>query len=185
VHPLRADLPIHLAAQGPKNTALAAEIADGWLPAFFSPRLDGDARGHLEAGFARRAPERSPAAEFEVCASVPVAVGSDVESAAALLKPHIALYVGGMGSESTNFHRAAVLRLGYEDACAEVTARYLAGDKAGAAAAVPTELVLDVALAGSPAELAEQARTWAATCVTTLIIQTDPRALPTVVKALA
>jgi len=185
VHPLRADLPIHLAAQGPKNTALAAEIADGWLPALFSPRLDGDARGHLEAGFARRAPERAPATEFEVCASVPVAVGSDVESAAALLKPHIALYVGGMGSESTNFHRDAVLRLGYSDACAEVTARYLAGDKAGAAAAVPTELVLDVALAGSPSDLAQQAKTWAATCVTTLIIQTDPRALPTVVAALS
>lgn len=184
VHPLRADLPIHLAAQGPKNTALAAEIADGWLPAFFSPTLDGAARDHLDAGFGRRSADLRPAAEFEVCASVPVAVGADVESAAALLKPHLALYIGGMGSASTNFHREAILRLGYAEACEEVTARYLAGDKGGAAAAVPTELVLAVALAGSPADLAAQVRTWEQTCVTTLIVQTDPRALPTVSAAL-
>lgn len=185
VHPLRPDLPIHVAAQGPKNTALAAEIADGWLPAFFSPRLDGVARENLSAGFARRSPALRPTAEFEVSASVPVALGRDVESAAALLKPHIALYVGGMGSESTNFHREAVLRLGYDDACAEVTRRYLAGDKEGAAAAVPTELVLDLALAGSPSDLRAQLAAWEATCVTTLIIQTDPRALPAVVAALS
>lgn len=185
VHPLRADLPIHLAAQGPKNTALAAEIADGWLPAFFSPRLDGAARQHLDAGFARRSGELRPVAEFEVCASVPVSLGADVESAAAVLKPHLALYVGGMGSGSTNFHRDAVLRLGYDEACEEITARYLAGDKAGAAAAVPTAMVLDVALAGSPSDLATQARSWEATCVTTLILQTDPRTLPDVVAALS
>ena len=184
VHPLRRDLPIHLAAQGPKNTALAAEIADGWLPAFFSPRLDGAAREHLDTGFARRSPELRPAAEFEVCASVPVALGTDVESAAALVKPHLALYVGGMGSASTNFHRDAIARLGYQDACAEVTRRYLAGDREGAAAAVPTELVLDVALAGSPSDLASQVRAWEATCVTTLVVQTDPRALAAVAAAL-
>ncbi|GAB2987138.1 LLM class F420-dependent oxidoreductase [Actinotalea caeni] len=184
VHPLRADLPIHLAAQGPRNTALAAEIADGWLPAFFSPRLDDVARAHLEEGFARRSPSLRPREEFEVSASVPVAIGADVESAAALLKPHIALYVGGMGSGRTNFHREAVLRLGYDDACAEVTERYLAGDKEGAAAAVPTELVLDVALAGSPADLRAQLAAWEATCVTTLVVQTDPRALPAIVAAL-
>ncbi len=185
VHPLRADLPIHLAAQGPKNTALAAEIADGWLPAFFSPRLDGAAREHLAAGFALRSPDRRPASEFEVCASVPVALGEDVESAAALLKPHIALYVGGMGSTSANFHREAVLRLGYDDACAEVTEKYIAGDRTGAAAAVPTELVLDVALAGSPSELRDQLGAWEASCVTTLIVQTDPRALAPIVAALS
>lgn len=184
VHPLRADLPIHLAAQGPKNTALAAEIADGWLPAFFSPSLDATAREHLDAGFARRSAALSPASEFEVSASVPVALGPDVESAAALIKPHIALYVGGMGSTSANFHREAVLRLGYDDACAEITDRYLGGDKAGAAAAVPTELVLDLGLAGAPADLRRQLATWETTCVTTLIVQTDPRALPAVAAAL-
>lgn len=184
VHPLRADLPIHLAAQGPKNTALAAEIADGWLPAFFSPALDDDARAHLSEGFAQRSGALRPEAEFEVSASVPVAVGADVESAAALLKPHLALYIGGMGSASTNFHREAILRLGHDDACAEVTDRYLAGDRAGAAAAVPTELVLQVGLAGSPSDLRAQLAAWEATCVTTLIVQTDPRALATVVAAL-
>jgi len=185
VHPLRSDLPIHLAAQGPKNTALAAEIADGWLPAFFSPRLDDVAREHLAAGFALRSPSQRPLEEFEVSASVPVAVGADVESAAALLKPHLALYVGGMGSASTNFHREAILRLGYDDACAEITSRYLAGDKTGAAEAVPTELVLDIGLAGSPTDLRSQLAAWERTCVTTLIVQTDPRALPAVVAALS
>lgn len=185
VHPLRADLPIHLAAQGPKNTELAAEIADGWLPAFFSPRLADDARAHLEAGFASRSSSLAPQEQFEVSASVPVAIAADVESAAALLKPHLALYIGGMGSASTNFHREAILRLGYEEACAEVTDRYLAGDREGAAAAVPTELVLDVGLAGSPSDLAQQRRAWDATCVTTLIIQTDPRALVPIVAALS
>lgn len=185
VHPVRADLPIHLAAQGPRNTELAAEIADGWLPAFFSPAGDAQARERLAAGFARRSPALAPASAFEVGASVPVAVGPDVDSAAALIKPHIALYVGGMGSTADNFHREALIRLGFADACEEITARYQAGDKAGAAAAVPTELVLEVALAGPPAALREQARRWHTTCVTTLIVQTDPRALAVVAAALA
>src|SRR5699024_3147819 len=142
VHPLRADLPIHLAAQGPKNTELAAEIADGWLPAFFSPRHDADYRERLQAGFARRSEEISPAAGFEVSASVPVAIGTDIEDAATHLKPHVALYVGGMGSATDNFHRNAIARLGWEEECEEIAERYRA-DKRAAAEAVPTELVLD------------------------------------------
>src|SRR5690625_447043 len=82
VHPLRPDLPIHLAAQGPKNTELAAEIADGWLPAFFSPRHDADYRERVQAGFARRSEEMSPAAGFEVTASVPVAKRTGIGAAA-------------------------------------------------------------------------------------------------------
>lgn len=177
VHPLRADLPIHLAAQGPRNTALAAEIADGWLPAFFSPVLDGDARDHLDAGFARRASEERPVEEFEVCASVPVAVAASIPEAVDLVRPHVALYAGGMGSASTNFHREALARLGGGAALAEVAAHYAAGDRARAAAAVPEELVREIALVGTPADIAEQLRVWENTCVTTLVLQTDPRAL--------
>ncbi len=183
VHPLRADLPIHLAAQGPKNIALAAEIADGWLPAFFAPSQDGEARARLAEGFARRAPERSPASEFEVSAVVPVALGEDVEQAAVKLKGYVALYIGGMGSSEANFHREAIARLGWAEACEEIASVY-PRDKAAAAAAVPTELVLDIALAGSPGELREQLRRWEATCVTRLIAQSDPRALPILAEAL-
>lgn len=184
VHPLRADLPVMLAAQGPKNTALAAEIADGWLPAFFSPRLDADAREHLAEGFARRDPTLPGPGRFEVAAAVPVAVGRDVEEAAEDLRPHLALYIGGMGSARTNFHRSAVERIGHEAACAEIARRWADGDRAAAAAAVPVELVLDVALAGNPAQLREQGAAWRRTCVSTLVVQTDPRALPEVIEAL-
>lgn len=183
VHPLRADLPIHLAAQGPKNTELAAEIADGWLPAFFSPRHDAEYRERLDAGFARRSGELRESSEFEVSASVPVAIGTDVEDAAAHLKPHVALYVGGMGSAQDNFHRNAISRLGWHEECERIAALYRT-DKRAAAGAVPTELVLDIALAGNPAQLREQFAPWGETCLTTFIIQTDPRALPAITRAL-
>lgn len=178
VHPLRADLPIHLAAQGPRNTALAAEIADGWLPAFFAPAMDSQARELLAEGFASRRGELRPATQFEVCASVPAAVAGSVSEAVDLLRPHLALYAGGMGSVSTNFHREAMARLGYDEALTEVAAHYAAGDKARAAATIPEDLVRQIALVGTPSDIAAQVRTWEATCATTLILQTDPRALP-------
>ena len=178
VHPLRADLPIHLAAQGPRNTALAAEIADGWLPAFLSPSMDGEARALLADGFAIRDGALRPSAEFEVCASVPLAVAGSVDEAVGLLRPHIALYAGGMGSATANFHREAMARLGYAEALAEVAARYAEGDRAAAAQAVPRELVLEIGLAGTPADIASQLVRWEESCVTTLVLQTDPRALP-------
>ncbi|WP_324650519.1 LLM class F420-dependent oxidoreductase [Georgenia sp. H159] len=184
VHPLRADLPIHLAAQGPKNVALAAEIADGWLPAFFTPRLDTWAREQLEAGFARRAPELSPRERFEVNASLPVAVGRDVEQAADLVRPHVALYVGGMGSATSNFHREALERLGYDAACAEVARLWATGDRAAAARAVPTELVLDVALVGRPDQLRDQLAAWRGSVATGVLLQLPPAAAPAVVDAL-
>src|SRR5699024_3205145 len=120
-----------------KNTELAAEIADGWLPAFFSPRNNDFYRERLEAGFSRRSSDLSPAADFEVSVSVPVAIGSDIEDAAAHLKPHIALYVGGMGSASDNFHRNAIARLGWEEECERIAQIYRE-DRRAAAAAVPT-----------------------------------------------
>lgn len=184
VHPLRADLPILLAAQGPRNTELAAEIADGWMPAFFSPKNDAYYRERLEAGFKRRDSGLSSAEDFEVCASVSVALGSDVEEAAAHLKPHIALYVGGMGSAKDNFHRNAIARLGWEEECEKI-ATLFPTDRGAAAEAVPTELVLDISLAGNPTQLRDQAKQWEETCITTLLIQTDPRVLPAITEALA
>ncbi len=178
VHPLRADLPIHLAAEGPRNVALAAEIADGWLPLFYSPRMDASYRELLADGFTRRSPARRPAEEFEVVATVPVVLGPDVETAADTVRPFIALYAGGMGAKGANFHRDVLDRLGYGEACDEIQAHFLAGDRARAAAAVPTELVRDVALVGTEDDLRAQLPAWRTTAVTTVLAQTDPRALP-------
>ena len=132
VHPLRSDLPIHLAAEGPRNIAMSAEIADGWLPLFYSPRMDGEYRTLLAEGFAKRAAGLSPVEDFEVVATVPVVLGADVESAADSVRPFIALYAGGMGAKGANFHRDVLDRLGYADACDEIQAHYLAGDRARA-----------------------------------------------------
>lgn len=178
VHPLRADLPIHLAAEGPRNIALAAEIADGWLPLFVAPRLDAEVRERLADGFARRAAGTRPVEEFEVTATVPVVLGPDVERAADAVRPFVALYAGGMGAKGANFHANAIARLGYADACAEIQAHFLAGDRARAAAAVPTELVRDVALVGTPQDVRTQARAWRGTVVTTMLVQAAPEQLP-------
>lgn len=177
VHPLRADLPIHLAAEGPKNIAMSAEIADGWLPMFYSPRMDDEYRQLLADGFARRAPGLRPVEEFEVSATVPVVLGPDVQTAADAVRPFIALYAGGMGAKGANFHRNVLDRLGYAEACDEIQAHYLAGDRERAAQAVPIELVQDVALVGPPEEIAARLPAWRATAITTLLVQTDPRTL--------
>lgn len=182
LRPLRPRLPIFLAAQGPKNVELAAEIGDGWLAAFFSPRLDSEYRTLLGAGFSRRTASSSP---FEVVVNVPVGVGDDVESAAATLAPQIALYVGGMGSQKYNFHRAALERAGHTAACDAIARAWASGDRAAAVAAVPAELVLDIALAGTPAQIAEQARRWEGTCATQLLLQCPSDRLPAVVDALS
>ncbi|MFI2752824.1 LLM class F420-dependent oxidoreductase [Cellulomonas sp. P22] len=185
VHPLRADLPIHLAAEGPKNVALAAEIADGWLPMFYSPRMDATYRELLAEGFARRGAGASPVEEFEVTATVPVVVGDDVEQAADVVRPFIALYAGGMGAKGANFHRDVLDRLGYAEACDEIQAHYLAGRRAEATAAVPLELVQDVALVGPPDAIRAQLPAWKGTAITTMLVQADPRTLPVVAELLA
>ncbi len=102
-HPLRADLPIILGAEGPKNIALAAEIADGWLPIFYAPKHEGMYREWLNEGFARPGARSTPET-FEVLAGAPVIVTDDVEAAADLIRPGIALYIGGMGAKEVNFH---------------------------------------------------------------------------------
>lgn len=182
VHPLRSNLPIHLAAEGPKNISLAAEIADGWLPLFYTPRLDDQFREHLAEGFARRAPERSAIDAFEISATVPVVVDDDVERAADQVRPFLALYIGGMGAKSANFHRDAIDRLGYSEAADEVQSLYSSGKRAEAVAAVPTSLVEDIALIGPREKISDELPAWESTAITTLLVQGDARAIRTMVE---
>jgi F420-dependent oxidoreductase-like protein len=184
VHPLRADIPIFLAAEGPKNVALSAEIGDGWLPLFFSPKADGFYRTALAEGFARPGARRG-FDDFEVAAGVPVVVHDDVERAADFLRPMLALYVGGMGAKSANFHRDVFVRLGYEAECEKITDLYLAGHRKDAIAAVPTKLVEDVALIGPAAKIRDELAAWRETVITTLLVQADAASLRTIAEVLS
>jgi len=183
VHPLRSHIPIVLAAQGPKNVALAAEIADGWMAGFYPPRMDAEFRELLAEGFTARADERSPAASFEVLATVPVVVRDDVERAADVIRPHVALYAGGMGAKEANFHKASLDRLGYKEAMDEVQDLFLAGRREDAAKAVPLELVEEIALVGPADKVRRDLDRWKSTALTTMLVQGDPASLLTVLAA--
>ena len=168
VHPLREDIPIFLGAEGPKNVALAAEICDGWL-ALFSPRNSAFYKEALAEGFARPAARRSWD-DFEIAATVPVVIHDDVEQAADFLRPMYALYFGGMGARSANFH---AVRLGYEAEAKKIQDLYLDGKKEEAAAAVPTRLVEEVALIGSEDKIRADLDEWRESIVTTLLVGGD------------
>ena len=169
VHPLRPDLPIYLAAIGPKNVALAAEIADGWIPTFYSPSRSSMFGEWLEEGFARAG---RTAAGFDIAPMVPVFVGDDVQQCRDLVKPFLALYVGGMGARGRNFYNSLAQRYGYEDAAAAIQGLYLEGRTGEAAAAVPDDLVDEVSLVGPPDRIAERMDAWREAGVTTLIATT-------------
>ena len=175
VRPLRSEIPIYLGAEGPKNVALAAEIADGWLPMFFSPRADDFYRAALAEGFARPGARRS-ADDFEVACVVPVVPGDDIETCADLLRPNLALYIGGMGARDRNFHKDVFVRLGYGAECEKIQDAYLDGRKAEAAAAVTTAMVEDVYLVGPLAKIRDDLARWRETCVTSLLVA-GPRPL--------
>jgi F420-dependent oxidoreductase-like protein len=183
VHPLRTDIPIMLGAEGPKNVALAAEICDGWLPMFFSPKMDAFYRGALADGFGRSGARRT-AETFEVPTFVPIVPLDDVEAAADLVRPSIALYIGGMGAKTMNFHANHFARLGYEAEVAKIQELYLSGRKPEAVAAVPTALVEDIALIGPPAKIRDELQLWESTVITSLIVQAPPPLLPVITDVL-
>lgn len=170
VHPRTADIPIYVAAIGPKNVALAAEIADGWLPIFFSPtharHVWGDA---LAEGFARGGAGKDPAA-FDVAATVTVLVGDDVAALRDQVRPTLALYIGGMGAKGRNFYHDLACRYGYEEVATRIQDLYLDGKKADAAALVPDDLVDDVCLLGPRARIADRLAAWRESPVTTLVV---------------
>ncbi len=151
IAPVQERIPILLAAIGPKNTTLAAEVADGWIPTLFSPEHVGEFRPLLEEGFAAAGGGKS-FEDFEIAPTVNVFVSDDRESARDAMRPYVALYIGGMGSRKQNFYNALVQRYGFEDAAREVQDLYLEGKKDEAAAAIPGELLDTVSLCG-PADV--------------------------------
>jgi len=177
LHPFRPDIPIYLAAEGPKNVALAAEIADGWLPLFFSPKMDKFYTDALGAGFAK---DGSRKEGFEVASMVPVIVSEDIEAAANFVRPMLSLYMGGMGAKGANFHYDVFVRLGYEGVAENVQKLYLEGKKNEATASIPLELVEDVALIGPPGKIKDELPKWKDTCLTTMLLSGPPQMLETV-----
>ncbi|MCY3898910.1 MAG: LLM class F420-dependent oxidoreductase [Caldilineaceae bacterium] len=169
----RVDLPIYLAAIGPQNVQLAAELADGWLPIFFAPE-------HYEATFAeavaagrKQAGEAGRPEGFDIAPAAAVVVGDDLAGCWMQLKPMLALYIGGMGSRGTNFYYNLACRYGFEEAADRIQTSYLAGDRAGAVQAVPDALVDAISLCGSRARIADRLQLWRTVPITTLTVMTD------------
>ncbi|MBE1550036.1 F420-dependent oxidoreductase-like protein [Mycobacterium sp. OAS707] len=168
-HPLRADIPVMLGAEGPKNVALAAEICDGWLPIFYSPRIAGMYNEWLDEGFARPGARRSRE-DFEICATAQVVVTDDRPAIMELMKPHLALYMGGMGAEDTNFHADVYRRMGYAEVVDDVTKLFRSDRKDEAAKIIPDELVDDSAIVGDLPYVQQQIKAWEAAGVTMMVV---------------
>jgi F420-dependent oxidoreductase-like protein len=167
IAPVQERMPIYIAAIGPKNTELTAEIADGWIPTLFSPEHVAEFRPLLEAGFAKAGKSY---ADFDIVPTVSVMVSDDVESARDAMRHYVALYVGGMGSRKQNFYNALVQRYGFEDAARRVQDLYLEGRKDEAAAALPGELIDTVTLVGPPDVVRERLAVYRDAGVGTLMI---------------
>lgn len=170
--PLRPDVPVYLAAVGPKNLELTGEIADGWLAVFFSPahaatQLAPIAAGRRAAGMGT---EEDPLAGFDVVSTTPVVFVEDVSAAADLVRDHCALYIGGMGSREKNFYNQLACSMGFEREAALVQDLYLEGRHREAAAAVPLEFIDETALLGSPERVAGRLQRYADAGVTTLAV---------------
>ncbi len=181
VHPLREDIPIIMGAEGPKNVALAAEIADGWFPIFFAPRAMGSFQGYLDEGFARPGARRRKE-DFEVLAFVPTIIHEDLEVAADMYRPAIALYVGGMGAKEMNFHFDVFCRMGWEEEATKIQELYLAGHRDEAIAAVPTRMVEDIALVGPKEKIRDDLEEWGDSMLTTMLINGDLTTLRTMAE---
>jgi len=177
LHPYRTEIPIYLGAEGPKNVALAAEIADGWNVIFFSPSMNDFYAAALAEGFARPGARHSRDTFDVVGGPLAIIVDDDTERAADFVRPTLALYIGGMGARGVNFHYEVFARMGYEAQARTIQDLYLAGDSKGAIAAVPTKLVEDVALVGPWAKIADEIQRWKQTVLTTFSLHCDPRHL--------
>jgi len=165
VHPLR-QVPIFMGAEGPKNVKLATEIADGWLPIFYSPY-----RTHVYADSLK---EMRPG--FEIACTVSVFANDDVRKALDIAKVPIAFYIGGMGAKDKNFHLELISRFGFEAEAKKVQELFLSGQRAEAIAAVPDQLVDEISLCGPKERIRERLAAWKESPVTTLIAGSSDRA---------
>ncbi|QLL08406.1 LLM class F420-dependent oxidoreductase [Mycobacterium vicinigordonae] len=168
-HPVRERIPISIAALGPKNVELTAEIADGWQPVFYYPdkaaQVWGDA---LAAGTARRDPALGP---LDVMVGTSLAIGDDVDDRLSWAKPQLALYIGGMGAKGRNFYHNVATRYGFGEVADRIQELYLSGRKREAIEAVPDELVRGMSLVGPRGYIAERLAVFAAAGVTTLLVR--------------
>ncbi|MBI2765536.1 MAG: LLM class F420-dependent oxidoreductase [Chloroflexi bacterium] len=170
-------IPVYLATMGPINIRNTAELADGWLPIWFSPQRMGLFRPSLEEGF-RRAGNGKSFKDFDIAAGCGVNVTDDVQSALDRQKPNIALYMGGMGAREKNFHNEMARKYGYTAAAEKIQDLYLSGRKKEAEAAVPDELVDEMCLVGPEARIRERYRAWEDAGVTTMLVNAaQPAAL--------
>lgn len=170
-------LPVYLATMGPINIRNTAELADGWLPIWFSPSRMDLFRPSLEEGF-RRAGNGKSYKDFDISAGCTVAVGDDVKALLALQKPNLALYMGGMGAKEKNFHNEMAVKYGYADAAARIQELYLSGRKQEATEAVPDELVDEMSLVGPVERIKSRFKAWEDAGVTTMMVQArQPEAL--------
>jgi F420-dependent oxidoreductase-like protein len=168
--PVRENIPISIAALGPKNVELTAEIANGWQPVFFYPERADDVWGDaLRAGKAKR---DSALGDLDVMVGVSLAIGDNVEDRLQWAKPQLALYIGGMGAKGRNFYHNVATRYGFGDVADRIQELYLSGDKAGAIAAVPDDLVRNVSLIGPRGYVRERVAAFAEAGVTTLLATT-------------
>jgi len=175
-HPVRERIPITIAALGPQNVELTAEIAEGWQPVFFHPEKADQVWGEaLRAGFAKRDPQLGP---LDIMVSASLAIGENVDDRLSWAKPQLALYLGGMGARGKNFYHALATRYGFGAAADRIQDLYLAGRKQEAVEAVPDELVRSVSLVGPRGFVEERLAAYAEAGVTTMLVHplgTDDR----------
>ena len=159
-HPLRADMPIYMGAEGPKNVALAAEIAEGWLPLYYSPfRKEVYAESLKAAG-----------PDFQIAQMAQVAISDDVEAALMPVKAMLGFYIGGMGAKKRNFHMELMSRMGFEAEATKIQDLFMEGRREEAVAAVPNEFADEISLVGPVDRIKDRLQAWEDTPVTTLLI---------------
>ena len=174
VKPYRENIPLYLAAVGPKNLELAGEIADGWLAIFFSAAYAAESLAHIATG---RAKVGATLDGFDVVPTVPVVVGDDLDACAAQVRPYAALYIGGMGSREKNFYNQLAVRMGFDEAAAKVQDLFLERDYAGAGAAVPLEFIDQTSLIGPKERIADGIAAYSSAGVTTLTVSSQAASL--------
>ena len=188
ISPVQERMPIYIAAIGPKNTTLTGEIADGWLPTFFSPEHVAEFRTLLEEGAARAGNGKQIDESFDIAPNVNLCIDDDIDKARDAVRPLLALYVGGMGSRKKNFYNSLVQRYGFEDAAKEVQDLYLDGKKDEAAAALPAELIDRTSLVGPKERVKERLEVYREAGVGTLVATPtvfDPEARKRMIREIA